>query len=75
MSAPINDGGPAFPQTNDSWHGKDRYPACPSGMSIRVHFAGQFMAAMLTSPSDETHESLAVSAVDAADALIERLKR
>ena len=43
MSTPINDGGPAFPSVarDGNWQ-----PRC-DGMSLRQHFAGLAMAALL----------------------------
>ena len=46
MSQPINDGGPAFPGMNYiSQDGKKN----PEGMTLRDYFAGQAMAAIITS--------------------------
>ena len=42
MSTPINDGGPAFPVTLDHRECVGAY-----GMSLRQHFAGLAMAALL----------------------------
>lgn len=44
MANKINDGGPAFPQTNDSWQGPH---AVPEGMSLRDWFAGMAIQGML----------------------------
>lgn len=35
----LNDGGQAFPQSNDTWFGSDEKKACPSGMTMRDYFA------------------------------------
>jgi len=53
MSAPINNGGPAFPHTHESWHSyPDRMAQPPSGMSLRDWFAGQALAGLLTQPAE-----------------------
>ena len=43
MSAPINDGGPAFPVPSVSWKekGEDRVAIGTRGMTLRDYFAGQ----------------------------------
>lgn len=38
-ATPVNDGGPAFPQTVDSWFGKDGNVPAPSGMTLRQYAA------------------------------------
>ena len=71
MTAPVNDGGPAFPP-NAGW--RDNDPAC-RGMSLRAYFAGQAMAAIVsTKPVTMSAELLAKMAVHVADALIARLQ-
>jgi len=73
---PINDGGPAFPQTNDSWHGSDGYDPVPEGLSLRDWFAGQALAGWMSDPSVEA-ASLGARKIAAdrcyavADAMIE----
>ena len=51
----MNDGGPAFPQTADSWPCSDDGGLVPSGMSLRDWFAGKaldrVLNAALTSPN------------------------
>lgn len=42
MSEPINDGGPAFPVTEDAWEN--------FGMSLRDYFAGQALAGAISNP-------------------------
>lgn len=42
MADKINDGGPAFPQTNDSWQGPH---AVPEGMSLRDFIADAMLKA------------------------------
>lgn len=41
MSSPINDGGPAFPQTYDSWYRSNDNLPVPTGMSLRDYFAAK----------------------------------
>lgn len=51
MSAPINDGGPAFPHFKFSENGK--VEICPQGgMTLRDYFAGQALTGVI--PSIET---------------------
>ena len=47
MSAPINDGGPAFPLINEHTHPT----TINNGMSLRDYFAGQALASILVSPN------------------------
>lgn len=42
--SPADDGGPAFPQTNDAWIGSDGNPPVPSGMTLRDYYAGKATA-------------------------------
>ena len=66
MSTPINNGGPAFPVAWES-----------SGMSLRQHFAGLAMAALLSredtianGAEELMHRELARLAYQQADAMI-----
>jgi len=43
MSAPINDGGAAFPVV-DGWHKDGRHRCGEEGMTLRDYFAGQALA-------------------------------
>ena len=54
MSAPINDGGPAFPAPMFTRQA-DGQPMCPQefglgGMTLRVYFAGQALLAIILTP-------------------------
>ena len=60
MSEPIDDGGPAFPNSNDTC-------GC-YGMSLRDWFAGQAMAAMVTSHTPD--DRIAQWSYQTADAMI-----
>jgi len=79
-----NDGGPAFPLTEDAVNHKNREFAM-QGMSLRDWFAGQAMAALMASmitklgaggwlqsgiPTAEWPTTLALRAYDQADAMI-----
>jgi hypothetical protein len=46
MSAPINDGGPAFPVA-DTVHSTGQVQYGVNGMTLRDYFAGQALAGML----------------------------
>jgi len=77
MSEPINDGGPAFPQTHDSWSGAlPPAPPVPSGMSLRDFFAAAALAGVIQARSqaglDIGQESVAEECYELADALIEQ---
>lgn len=72
MSDQINDGGPAFPAAGMTGR----------GMSLRDHFAGQFMAALIGHENKDyctrgksAVPTLAKYAVEYADALIAELAR
>lgn len=65
MSAPINDGGPAFPHIN---HGGSVLEA--SGMSLRDYFAGQALNAIAARNTDRTYRDDADEAYSFADAMI-----
>jgi len=49
MNIPINNGGPAFPQTYESWRGAD---AVPDGMSVRTWLTGKALQGMLAAESE-----------------------
>jgi hypothetical protein len=75
MSTPINNGGPAFPE---HWMplGESGYALHP-GMSLRQHFAGLAMAALLSredtianGAEELMHRELARLAYQQADAMI-----
>ena len=67
MSAPINDGGPAFPGLHPS---KDcRYQ--DAGMTLRDYFAGQALAGILASANfGSTKDWIGGKAYEAADAML-----
>ena len=69
-----NDGGPAFPHTDDICpNGSQYYP----GMTLRDWFAGQAMAGLLANPEfrNQSVEEHAMCALWAADAMLaERAK-
>lgn len=50
MSAPIDDGGPAFPAIETWWNTKTgkHEPVGPKGMSLRDWFAGQALIGILS---------------------------
>jgi len=63
------DGGPAFPQTTDSWYRADGNAPAPSGMSIRDYFAAEAMRSMCSvSLTDKMLDSCASRAKVAAKA-------
>jgi hypothetical protein len=69
MSTPINDGGPAFPvPATDATHGRTH----DGGMSLRQHFAGLAMAALLGREDEHIygHGKIAELAYKQADAMI-----
>jgi hypothetical protein len=72
MTDKPDDGGSAFPIPNAT--DLDGYVYAPEshGMSLREYFAGQAMAAMMGGADNP--EQAAFWAVEAADALIARLK-
>ena len=78
MSNPINDGGPAFPCgpsgtqiTGDDGHSWWQFPASV-GMSLRQHFAGLAMAALIAREDEHIygHGRIAGLAYALADAMI-----
>jgi hypothetical protein len=65
MSAPINDGGPAFPAPAYAANITDK------GMSLRDYFAGQALAGALADPTCDLYPSeLAKIAYTEADAML-----
>lgn len=76
MSAPINDGGPAFPHFKFSENGK--VEICPQGgMTLRDYLAGQAMQGLIASgklPEDTTSNSLAEFSYSNADAMLRARK-
>lgn len=79
MSAPINDGGPAFPIPGWPSHGDGPPQFSPyGGMTLRDYFAGQALAGWLSSYSpahihpvqNDTHESVARDAYALADEML-----
>ena len=73
MSAPIDDGGPAFPMQVKLANGTDNY----RGMSLRDWFAGQAMAGILFISNSVKNESkqpaeklIATTAYLMADAML-----
>lgn len=76
MSERINDGGPAFPQTDLSNYGIGpgtspdgaRYEVY--GMSLRDWFAGQALAGLLAHASGEAPECAPKMAYELADAML-----
>lgn len=74
MTAPINDGGFAFPFGQISEHTGQPINGCFNpGMSLRAYFAGQALSGMVR--EEENHDTAAFHAVAYADALIKRLER
>jgi len=65
MSAPIDDGGPAFPHIN---HGGSILEA--PGMSLRDWFAGQALAGLLANGGSQFWEQDGINAYAAADAML-----
>ena len=51
MSTPINDGGPAFPETR--WHDATRQEVQWTGMTLRDYFAGQALAGFMSTLSHD----------------------
>ena len=70
-----NDGGPAFPQTNDSWVGTDGNTAVPEGMSLRDWFAGHAVSPMLIQAYGNTPAILAGKAYQLADAMLQEREK
>ena len=73
MSAPINDGGPAFPVPSVSWKGADSVAIGSHGMSLRDYFAAAALtgiAAGHLAMRNESNEALAAFAFGAADAML-----
>ena len=72
------DGGPAFPQSVESWRNSGVHkdiPAVPSGMSLRDWFAGKALAGMLANrdtvaPNGDHRPVLAMVAYEMADAML-----
>ena len=74
MSAPINDGGPAFPAAPNPNYTDD---AClgQRGMTLRDYFAGKALAGLLADKTIEgPAKSYARSAYEVADAMLEARK-
>ena len=78
MSAPINDGGPAFPVPSVAWKekGEDRVAIGTRGMTLRTYLAGQALAGLCV-PSlkdgpitDWEFDKIAPVAWKAADAML-----
>jgi hypothetical protein len=69
MSGPIDDGGPAFPCSNDE---NVNYNYCKQGMTLRDWFAGQALGKCLHEYWGENDglESSAVAAYAIADAML-----
>jgi hypothetical protein len=68
MSAPINDGGPAFPSVGEGF-GNPSYSA--PGMTLRDWFAGQALAGALADPTcDLSPIELAKKIYEFADAML-----
>jgi len=68
MSAPINDGGPAFPRPATD------YCLCQQGMTLRDYFAGQALAGLSGNPREDysgtTREDKAVESYRQSDAML-----
>jgi hypothetical protein len=70
MSAPINDGGPAFPVA-DTVHSTGQVQYGFTGMTLRDYFAGQALAGALADPTcDLSPIELAKIAYREADAML-----
>lgn len=63
MNNPINDGGPAFPITENGLQGYN-------GMLLRDYFAARAMIGMLSSPNAPNDATLAEYAYKLADAML-----
>ena len=72
MSAPINDGGPAFPMRGMHVNFGDGWIPGQCGMSLRAWLAGQALAGM--DHTDVGADDAALWAVEAADAVIKQLE-
>jgi hypothetical protein len=76
MSAPLNDGGPAFPVPSVSWKeedGKECVAIGTHGMTLRDYFAGQALAGFCAAQHDlrnHTDKVMAIGAYRAADAML-----
>ena len=71
MSAPINDGGAAFPIPSVSWKGAESVAIETHGMTLRDYFAGQALAGALADPTcDVSPIELAKIAYRDADAML-----
>jgi len=69
MSSPIDDGGPAFPHTHESWHTYPKGKAQPPpGMTLRDWFAGQALIGLVS--DGNTNFSVSKEAYRLADAMI-----
>lgn len=70
MSAPINEGGPAFPHFKFSENGK--VEICPQGgMTLRDYFAAQALAGIISSDNKpEDDDNKAIWAYSLADVML-----
>jgi thiol-disulfide isomerase/thioredoxin len=68
-----SDGGPAFPQTNESWFTNYKCGPCPSGMSLRIYIAAAALPALIQLNGEESAENIAINverAFQYADAML-----
>lgn len=74
MSEPINDGGPAFPETR--WDDKSRQEVQWLGMTLRDYFAAKSLSAVIQQCANDTMNGMtkadyfAGRAYELADAMI-----
>jgi hypothetical protein len=70
MSAPINDGGPAFPVA-DTVHSTGHVQYGVNGMTLRDYFAGQALMGILAAANfGSTKDWIGQKAYEAADAML-----
>lgn len=78
MSAPIDDGGPAFPRSGSNWDEGTttrKYGPAVRGMSLRDWFAGQALAGFVAANWEARTSDLATWSYETADAMLAERKR